>query len=285
MKLTGRIFSIEEFATFDGPGIRMTVFFKGCPLRCSWCHNPESQRSEVEYARSPNGCLNCGSCLRAAVRDAKGDLHLTAASAEACPRRLVRRCGEDFTVAALCARIMANAAILRSTGGGVTFSGGEPFAQADFLFSCLQALRGEVHTAIQTCGYTDREKFAKGLSLCDYMLYDLKLIDPAQHRKYCGTDNAGILENYRALAASGKPFVTRIPLIPGVTDTVENLSAIASFVEKQGVDYVELLPYNRMAGSKYVGLLRPFAPGFDEKRAVEPHTEIFEKHGIRAKKM
>ena len=283
--MTGRIFSIEEFATFDGPGIRMTVFLKGCPLRCSWCHNPESQRHEVEYVRSPNGCLHCGRCVEAGGTDAKGDPRLSEASIEACPRNLVRRCGEEYTVEALCRRVLANAAILRSTGGGVTFSGGEPFAQADFLTACLSALRGEVHTAIQTCGYTDGERFSKALSLCDYVLYDLKLMDPAMHLRYCGTDNARILENYRRLAASGKPFVTRVPLIPGVTDTVQNLSAIAAFVREQGIDYVELLPYNRMAGSKYTGLLRAFDPGFDETREVALHLEIFEKYGIRAKKM
>lgn len=283
--MTGRVFSIEEFATFDGPGIRMTVFLKGCPLRCTWCHNPESQRAEVEYARSPNGCLDCGACLDAGERDAKGKLRLSAASVEACPRRLVRRCGEDYTVDALCARILANAEILRATGGGVTFSGGEPFAQSTFLLECLTALQGKVHTAVQTCGYIDSATFERALGLCDYVLYDLKLFDPVQHRCYCGADNTRILENYRALAASGKGFVTRIPLIPSVTDTAENLSAIAAFVKAQGVDYVELLPYNRMAGSKYVGLLRPFEPGFDEDRPVELHLEIFEKYGIRAKKM
>ena len=281
----GRIFSIEEFATFDGPGIRMTVFFKGCPLRCSWCHNPESQRAEVEYARSPNGCLSCGACLRAGERDATGALRLTAASVEACPRRLVRRCGEEFSVQTLCERVLANASILRDTGGGVTFSGGEPLAQADFLCDCLTALRGKVHTAVQTCGYADAGTFAKVLACCDYVLYDLKLIDPAMHRRYCGTDNARILENYRTLTASGVPFVTRVPLIPGVTDTAENLTALASLLRECGVTYAELLPYNRMAGSKYAGLLRDFAPDFDEDRPVELHLDIFENYGIRAKKM
>ncbi len=283
--MQGRIFSIEEFATFDGPGIRMTVFLKGCPLRCSWCHNPESQRREVEYARSPNGCLGCGKCLEHAARDKAGDLHLTAQSAEVCPRGLVRRCGEDYEVESLYERIMANAAILRATGGGVTFSGGEPFLQSEFLLACLSALKGQVHTAIQTCGYTDAATFRQGLDLCDYVLYDLKLMDATAHLRFCGAENGRILENYRTLATSGVPFVTRIPLIPGVTDTAENLTAIAAFVRAQGVDYVELLPYNRMAGSKYTGLLRPFEPGFDEDRPVELRLEIFEKYGIRAKKM
>lgn len=283
--MNGRIFSIEEFATFDGPGIRMTVFFKGCPLRCSWCHNPESQRGVVEYVRSPAGCLSCGKCLEVAERDEKMQMYLTERSVEVCPKRLVRRCGEDFSVEALCARILANASILRDAGGGVTFSGGEPLAQADFLLACLRALRGRVHTAIQTCGFAEADRFAEAIAHCDYVLYDLKLMATAAHRHYCGVDNHLILKNYESLVASGVPFVTRVPLIPGVTDTAENLSAIAAFVGSLGVKYVELLPYNRMAGSKYVGLLRPFEPGFDEDRSVELHLEIFEKHGIRAKKM
>lgn len=283
--MKGRIFSIEEFATFDGPGIRMTVFLKGCPLCCTWCHNPESQRAETEYVRSSNGCLGCGKCLQAAERDGQGILHLTAESVAACPRALVRRCGEDYTVESLFERVMANKRILDATGGGVTFSGGEPFAQSSFLLDCLQAFKGKIHTAVQTCGYTIAKRFAEALSLCDYVLYDLKLIKAEAHRRFCGVENRCILENYRTLAASGVPFVTRIPLIPGVTDTAENLSDIADFMREQGIDYVELLPYNRMAGSKYAGLLRPFAPGFDEDAAVELHTDIFEKHGIRAKKM
>ena len=283
--MKGRIFSIEEFATFDGPGIRMTVFLKGCPLRCSWCHNPERQRAEVEYVRSPSGCLSCGKCLQEARRDSAGALHLTERSMEVCPRSLVRRCGEDYTVEALCERLLANKRILDASGGGVTFSGGEPFVQSEFLMASLKALKGKLHTAVQTCGYTDAKTFLAGISLCDYVLYDLKLMDGAAHRRFCGADNSRILENYRALAASGVPFVTRIPLIPGVTDTVENLTAIAAFVQEQGVDRVELLPYNRMAGSKYTGLLRAFEPGFDEDKAVELHLEIFENYGIRAKKM
>lgn len=283
--MKGRVFSIEEFATFDGPGIRMTVFLKGCPLRCSWCHNPESQRMAVEYARSPNGCLSCGQCLKAAERDEQGGLHLTAASAEACPRNLVRRCGEDYEPEELCERVFANAAILRANGGGVTFSGGEPLMQSAFLLSCLALLKGQVHTAVQTCGYAAAESFERVLALCDYVLYDLKLMSAQRHRKYCHAENTRILGNYRILAASGKPFVTRIPLIPGVTDTQENLSSIAAFVKEQNVNYVELLPYNRMAGSKYTGLLRSFEPGFDESRPVEIHKQIFEKYGIYAKKM
>lgn len=283
--MVGRVFSIEEFATFDGPGIRMTVFLKGCPLRCVWCHNPESQRAQVEYVRSPNGCLRCGACEKVAQRGEKNALFLTEDSVAACPRGLVRRCGEDFEPQTLCDRIMANASILNATGGGVTFSGGEPLAQSAFLWECLRLLKGRVHTAVQTCGYAPSDLFEKTLTLCDYVLYDLKLIDPDLHRRYCGTENGPILQNYRTLAASGVPFVTRIPLIPGVTDTAQNLSAIAALMRECGVGHAELLPYNRMAGSKYAGLLRDFSPDYDEDAPVELHEEIFAKHGIRVKKM
>jgi pyruvate formate lyase activating enzyme len=197
----------------------------------------------------------------------------------------IRVCGKYVTEEELLHELLEDEKFYIKSGGGVTFSGGEPFAQSEFLFASLAALKGKLHTAVQTCGYTDSKTFSKGLSLCDYVLYDLKLMDGAAHRHFCGVDNGRILENYRALAASGVPFITRIPLIPGVTDTAENLSAIAAFVREQGVDHVELLPYNRMAGSKYTGLLRAFEPGFDEDKAVELHLEVFENYGIRAKKM
>jgi len=283
--MEGTVFSIEEFATFDGPGIRMTVFLKGCPLRCTWCHNPEGQRVAAEYRRSPNGCTGCGACLRAAETLSDGSQRLTEASEQACVRGLVRRCGDSYTPEALCQKILANARILNASGGGVTFSGGEPTVQADFLAACLSHLRGKIHRAIQTCGYTDAVTFASLLGDCDYVLYDLKLMDPALHRKFCGVDNAPILQNYRTLAASGVPFVTRIPLIPGVTDTEENLDAIARLMEEVGVRYAELLPYNRMAGSKYASVLRTYEPGFDGERAVSARQDVFARHGIRIKIM
>ncbi len=283
--MTGTVFSIEEFATFDGPGIRMTVFLKGCPLRCTWCHNPEGQRTAVEYRRSPNGCTDCGACLQAAETAPDGTRHLTDASERACPRGLIRRCGDTYTPEELCAKILAHARLLNRTGGGVTFSGGEPTVQAAFLRECLALLRGRVHRAVQTCGYTDEATFAAILADCDYMLYDLKIIDPDTHRRYCGTDNASILRNYRTLAASGMPFVTRIPLIPGVTDTAENLGAIAALMQSCGVDYAELLPYNRMAGSKYASVLRQYDPQFDTERAVTSRENIFARHGVTVKIM
>ena len=275
--MLGRVFAIEEFSTFDGPGIRMTVFMKGCPMRCEWCHNPEGQKYEVEYKRVKNGCLSCGACLREGV--------LNERSVEACPKGLVRICGDDLSVEDLCKKVERNADILRQTGGGVTFSGGEPLMQADFVRECMLFLRGKVNCALQTCGQVDEKTFGKALEATDLVLYDLKLIDGDEHEKYCGVRNESILKNYRTLAKSGKEFITRVPLIPGVTDTEKNLSAVAELLEGLDVKRVELLPYNKLTGSKYSSLMRTYHPSFDEKKKVETRTDIFEKHDIQCRIM
>lgn len=279
---TGRVFSIEEFSTYDGPGIRMTVFLKGCPLRCMWCHNPEGQRFEKEMARSPNGCLACGACLKMG-ETLTGSPCLVPESAAVCPRHLVRQCGEDYTPEELVAKIEKNLAILNMSGGGVTFSGGEPLCYADFVESCMKLLRGKTHRALQTCGFASSEIFERVLLECDYVLYDLKLMDDAKHRRYTGVSNEQILKNYRTLAASGKEFCTRIPLIPTVNDTEENMTATAELMRECGVSYVELLPYNKMAGGKYLMLGRTYQTDFDGNLEPMLQTEIFQSYGIEVK--
>lgn len=269
--MTGRIFSIEEFSTFDGPGIRCTVFLKGCPLRCQWCHNPEGQRFEKEVLRSPNGCIGCGTCTATGM---------TEASIPLCPQHLLRLCGEDITPQALADRLADKFWMLRSAGGGITFSGGEPLSQSDFLLACLQLLEGRTHRAVQTSGFAANKVFKQVIANCDYMLFDLKLMDSALHRRYTGVDNALILENYRALAASGLPFITRIPLIPGVNDTAENLTATAEFMSSLGVNKIELLPYNRAAGAKYKAAGRCYQVDFEESTPPNPRKEIFEHYQI-----
>jgi len=280
--MTGRVFSIEEFSTYDGPGIRMTVFLKGCPLRCMWCHNPEGQRFEKEMARSPNGCLECGACLRMGEK-LTGVPCLVPESAAVCPRHLVRQCGEDYTPEELVAKIEKNLAILNMSGGGVTFSGGEPLCHAEFVIACMRLLKGRTHRALQTCGFAPAETFQRVLAECDYVLYDLKLMDDAKHRHYTGVSNEQILKNYRTLAASGKGLCTRIPLIPTVNDTEENITATARFMRECGVSYVELLPYNKMAGGKYLMLGRTYETDFDG--SIEPvvQTQIFNTYGIEVK--
>ncbi len=272
--MKGRIFSIEEFSTFDGPGIRMTVFLKGCPLSCKWCHNPEGQSFEKEFYRSPNGCANCNKCLI--------DGKLTEKSISLCKRNLVKQIGEDISPQDLFKKILKNKKVLDMNKGGVTFSGGEPLGQLDFLIQCLELLKGKVHTCVQTCGYS--KNFDKVIDKADMFLYDLKLINENEHVKYCGTDNKIILENYKKLAESKKPFITRVPLITGITDTKENLTSIAEFLNSLNVSYVEVLPYNNFAGAKYKGLLKEYTPKIDENKSYNAET-IFSQHGIKVEKI
>ena len=167
--------------------------------------------------------------------------------------------------------------------GGVTFSGGEPLSQSEFLFECLKLLKGKIHTAIQTSGFCEQSVFEKALELADYFLFDLKLADDVQHIKYTGVSNRQIHKNFALLAKSGKDFVVRVPLIPSVTDTTENILAIVKILEENNVKYLELLPYNKMAGGKYKMLCREYEPHFDEQAEVKIPTEILRKYSIEFK--
>ncbi len=279
--MRGCVFSIEEFSVYDGPGIRTSVFLKGCPLRCSWCHNPEGQQKHVQIVKSPNGCIGCGACIQNAEHNGN-DIVYTQESIKKCPMQLLRVCGAFYESAALCETLLKNERILKN-GGGVTFSGGEPLAQSAFVFECLERLKGRLHTAIQTSGYCSERVFEAALQRADFFLYDLKLIDGKLHQKYTGVDNVPILKNFKALAQSKKSFIIRVPLIPTVTDTEENLSSIAKLLRGNDVQYVELLPYNKMAGGKYKLVGRTYTPGFDETQAVRVRGEIFDTYGIEIK--
>lgn len=282
--MKGRIFSIEEFSVFDGDGVRETVFLKGCPLRCDWCHSPEGQSFNAEIVRSPNGCLGCGKCLDAGER-ASGKRTLTRESVDACPRNLVRVCGEDLESEDLAARILKNAAVLRNMGGGVTFSGGEPLFQFDFLLETLKLLRGKINRAVQTTGFAPPDKFERIINETELVLYDLKIMDDKLHEYHTGVCNDVIKRNFATLAKSKTRFIPRVPLIPGVSDTEKNLTELCEFLIENNVGYVELLPYNKFAGSKYKMCGRVYAPKFDESKSVELHPEIFEKFGIKAVKL
>ena len=150
---------------------------------------------------------------------------------------------------------------------------------------CLKLLKGSVHIAIQTCGYCSKEIFEQALTLADYFLYDIKLVDPEMHKRYTGVSNEMILQNYKTLCKSGKSFVTRTPLIPGVTDTNENITAIAKLLQENEIDYIELLPYNKVAGGKYASVGRVYTPDFDETAEVDPKTELFAEYNIQTKLM
>ena len=279
--MQGIVFSIEEFSVYDGPGIRTTVFLKGCPLKCSWCHNPEGQNLNPEIVRSPNGCTDCGNCFLYAEKDAD-KIIFTQKSIQNCPMHLLRVCGDRYEDITLCEKLLKNERILKN-GGGITFSGGEPFMQKDFLFSCLSLLKGKLHTAIQTSGYCNPKDFETALSLADYFLFDLKIADEKEHIKHTGVSNQKIHENFKLLCQSGKDFVVRIPLIPTVTDTEENISDLCRLMRENDVSYAELMPYNKMAGGKYKMTGRRYSPTFDESVPAQYREDVFEKHNIQTK--
>ncbi|MGN1077045.1 MAG: glycyl-radical enzyme activating protein, partial [Candidatus Gallimonas sp.] len=262
--MKGLIFSIEEFSVYDGPGIRTAVFFKGCPLRCNWCHNPEGWEMKEQIVRSPNGCIRCGKCYEEAEKHGG---RLTRECIDLCPRNLIRESGRWYDVEELSAKLLKNAGLLAQAGGGITFSGGECLMQIDFLTEIAKALKGKVHLAIETSGYGDSEKFRTLLKYLDLVMYDLKLVDAERFREYIGGDNEVVLRNFRILGESGVTFIPRTPLIPGITDTPDNLESIAALVAGTGADHVELLPYNKMAGSKYKLIGKRYEPVFDESVA------------------
>jgi len=278
----GLVFSIEEFSVFDGPGIRTSVFLMGCPLRCEWCHNPEGQSFQNSIVRSPNGCLDCGSCAKHA-ESIDGMLYFTEKSISECPRNLLRYCGTEYTPKELCNKLTKNASILNASGGGVTFSGGEPTACGNFLLECLTLLKGKVNRAVQTCGYCNGDLWKKVLDNSDHILFDIKLVSDDLHKKYTGVSNRQILENFKALTQSGKSFVIRTPLIPTVTDTEENITSIAELLKRYGVRYIELLPYNKMAGSKYRLAGMEYSPSFNTDIPCQPRANIFKSFGIEPK--
>lgn len=280
--MIGTVFSIEEFSIYDGPGIRTTVFLKGCPLRCSWCHNPEGQKLSKEIRINKSGCIKCGNCGNHGVYAGKTCDALPNILG-ICPNDLISVCGTDYSAEELVGKLLKNEHFLKN--GGVTFSGGEPLMQCEFVSECIDLLSGRLHTAVQTSGYCKPEKFEKILKKADLFLFDLKLAFDELHKKYTGVSNKIILENYRTLTHSGKDFITRIPLIPNVTDTDENINGISEIMHMNGVSYAEIMPYNTMAGGKYASVGRVFSPDFDPETPVniDKCTEIFGKHNIKIK--
>ena len=240
----GIIFDIKEFSIYDGPGARITVFLKGCPLRCQWCHNPEGLSPSPQLMVKENLCVHCGRCLLPCSHQECTPFHRCI---HACPNGCLSVAGKSISSSALAGILSENAALLKSLQGGVTFSGGEPLMQADFV--CETAAKiPQIHKAIQTSGYDELAVYQRVIAQMDYVMQDIKLFDSKAHRRHTGVDNKTIRKNIDWLLHSGKDFVFRIPLIPNITDTKENLSAIAQWI---GASPVELLPYNVLAGAKY----------------------------------
>ncbi len=278
MEVRGLIFDIQRFAIHDGPGIRTTLFLKGCPLVCWWCHNPESISPRPQLVAFPGKCIGCGACFQvcpagAHERLADGSrIHhrerctLCGRCAEACCAEALVIEGREITVEEAVAELAKDAPFYANSGGGVTLSGGEPLRQADFTLEVLRLCteRG-FHTALDTSGHAPWEDVERVLPFTDLVLYDLKHADPEAHRTYTGISNERILDNLGRISRQGKPLEIRIPVIPGINDDLANIDASAAILAGlAGVTRVALLPYHRLGEAKYARLGRAYRlPGVE----------------------
>ena len=278
MSKNGCVFDIKQFAVFDGPGIRTTVFLKGCPLRCMWCHNPEGLSFKPQLMVSHGSCIHCGACKRACPHP--DHCVLCGACIQACPHHLRHIAGIMYTPEELATKLLRGREFLNRNAGGITFSGGEPTAQPEFLLEVLERLSG-MHRAIETSGYCDQDNFKAIISNLDYIIMDIKMVDPVKHKYYTKADNSRVLTNLEILKQSGKPFRIRIPLIPGVNDDEKNLTDTAKLLrDARNLDFVELLPYHRTAGAKYDMVGLEYVPLFDTEREPNVNFDPFREEGI-----
>ncbi len=250
------IFDIMRYAIHDGPGIRTTLFFKGCPLDCIWCHNPEGKSREPEFMWWKERCIQCRNCQNACSRGAisfpddfsleKAKCDLCRSCVDACPSRALEMVGEKMTVPQLMMEIEKDTIFYEESGGGVTFSGGEPLMQPGLLYSLLKACKARgIHTAVDTCGYANPDVFRRISSYVDLFLYDVKVINDQTHKKVTGVSNMLILENLRVLSQMGKKVIVRYPLIPGMNDREEDIRELGAFISSVNVEEISILPYHK----------------------------------------
>ena len=275
LTIQGLLLDVDKFASHDGPGIRTAVFLKGCPLACVWCHSPESQLNHPDILYQVQRCTGCWLCLEvcpegaltsgrhggqeAAVLD-RSRCTACGKCVEVCYPGALRLAGTPITVGELALEVERDLPYFRSSGGRVTLSGGEPARQPKFSYNFLLACKERgIHTAMETTGYARWEAMAELASVADLLLYDLKFIDSASHRRHAGVPNDLILRNLEQLAASGHEIQIRVPCIPGINDGKEQIRSIARFGAGIGVDRIVLLPYNGAAGAKYEWIGRSYS--------------------------
>lgn len=291
------VFDVQRFSVHDGPGIRTVVFFKGCGLACAWCQNPEALRAAPELAyyadRCLEGCTLCVPlCPEQALRDARAErvdfARCTACGAcvDACPSGALRQIGRRIGVDGLLAELLRDRPFYEASGGGVTFSGGEPVLHAAFLADLLPRARSEgLHLALETSGHYPFALLEPLLPWLDLVLYDLKVMDPAAHARLTGHDNAHVHDNLRRLLARGAPVEVRMPVVPGSNTDEDNVAATARLLAGLGVGAITLLPYNHLWEAKLPRLgtarrplgIRPPDPGF-----YAALQRTFARHGLAA---
>lgn len=291
------IFNIQKFSIHDGPGIRTTVFFKGCNLRCRWCANPESQRLKPQLTLDRGKCMLCLRCSDACARKARKAVErgvyvdtdkctLCGTCALICPAQAIGMEGSCMRMEDVLSELLKDKPFYDHSGGGVTFSGGEVLVQQEFAVELARALHENgVHVAVETAAAVPKERFSAFLKEIDYVFVDLKHYDSARHREGTGQGNERILENIRALAASGIEYMIRIPVIPGFNDALEDARGFASLLREMGIYRAQLLPFHQLGERKYalLGMDYDFAGQKQLRREdLEQYRRIFEKNGIDA---
>lgn len=266
----GVVFDIKRFAVDDGPGIRTTVFLKGCPLRCWWCHNPEGQLQTSELMFRKTRCTQCNECVENCVKHAlsfsdkqlivdKERCNLCGLCVEKCPTEALTLLGKELTAKEIMQEVKKDSSFYDESKGGVTFSGGEPLMQIDFLDSLLMECKARgIRTAVDTSGYAPWNTVERIADKVDLFLYDVKLINDVAHRRYAGVSNKWILNNFRRLAQRGSDIYVRFIVVPGINDGKANVIHTAEFVQSCGVEQAYLLPYHRAGIEKYRGLGRRY---------------------------
>ena len=273
----GIIFDVKEFSLNDGPGIRTTIFLKRCPLHCSWCHNPEGISPRLQLKVSGMPCLNCGKCYLPCRHE---ECKAFGRCIHVCPRGRLSLCGKEVDSAELTRQVKRQSDFLVENNGGVTFSGGEPLSQPKFLLALMSEFK-PMNLVVETSGYANNRVFRKMMELADLILIDMKHMNNAAHIRYTGVGNKLILSNIGQLIRGDKPFIIRIPLIPGVNDDIDNMQATAEFLTSaKNLSRVELMPYNVLAGAKYRAVGLEYKPSFDVN--ATPHVDLspFVSRGI-----
>ncbi|AEX54043.1 [formate-C-acetyltransferase]-activating enzyme [Rahnella aquatilis] len=264
----GRIFNIQRFSLNDGQGIRTLVFFKGCLHRCPWCANPESMSPRIQIIKRQAKCLNCRTCLQDPVE---------------CPSGAMEYVGEDITVADLMTRLLKDEIFFRSSGGGVTLSGGEVLMQHAFASELLKELQAlGISTAIETAGDAPLDHLLALAGHCDQVLYDFKIMDPAQARSVLNMNQPRVLQNFTALARRGVKLLPRLPLIPGFTLTLENIQHILDFLQPFNLTEIHLLPFHKYGEAKYPLLDKTYSmhkTKVPDASAIAPFYAMAEKYG------
>jgi pyruvate formate lyase activating enzyme len=283
-ELTGLVSDFQRFSINDGPGIRTIVFFKGCPLHCVWCSNPETVSSRPEIMLIPHNCIGCGRCLKVCPHNSISGLEGREKTIDRslcvlpecgkcqsiCNANAINISGRYMTVSEVMTVLERDREFYERTGGGVTFSGGEPFAQPQFLRELARTAKAKkLHTAVETCGFVAWDTIGPVLGFLDLVLYDIKHMDPEKHIQGTGVPNGMILENLKRIDSAGKPVRARLPLVPGFNDSIDNIRATAAFAAGlSNLEALDILPYHRMGEPKWGQLDRSYA-----LHGVTPHTK------------